>query len=135
MSDYTVLRAADAPDYTGDAPGAFIGYADPMGSEALGVNVRGLAPGQANVPPGHDESLGHSHDGIEKIYFVLEGEITVKVGDHVETLGPRDAIRIAPEAVRATRNDSDAPAAMLMISHRMSDPRGQSHFHEGFWAG
>ena len=32
MSDYTLLRGADAPDYTGDAPGAFLGYAKPMGA-------------------------------------------------------------------------------------------------------
>jgi hypothetical protein len=25
VSEYTILRAADAPDFTGDAPGAFIG--------------------------------------------------------------------------------------------------------------
>jgi len=31
MSDYTILRAADAPDFTGDAPGAFLGYGRPLG--------------------------------------------------------------------------------------------------------
>jgi mannose-6-phosphate isomerase-like protein (cupin superfamily) len=134
MSDYTVLRAADAPDYSGeDTPGAFRGYASTLGSEELGVNLRVLEPGQANVPPGFDEKAGHSHTGIDEIYFVLEGEVSVKVGDDVVTLGPRDAIRIPPEVTRSTRNDGDKTAAVLMVSPKMSDPQGQSHFEPDFW--
>jgi mannose-6-phosphate isomerase-like protein (cupin superfamily) len=134
MSDsYTIMRAAEAPDYTGDAPGAFIGYARPMGSEQLGLNVRVLEPGMAHVPPGEDETAGHSHDDVEEIYFVLEGEVTIKVGDDVHTLGPRDAMRIPPETPRASRNDGDANAALLMVSKKMDDPMGQSHAHGGFW--
>ena len=118
MSDYTVLRAAEAPDYTGEAPGAFLGYARPMGSDQLGVNLRVLAPGTAHVPPGEDAGLGHSHRTIEELYFVVDGEVTVKLGDDVVALGPRDAVRIPAETPRAVRNDSDAEAAFLMISVR-----------------
>lgn len=130
---YTVLRAGDAQDYTGDAPGAFLGYARPMGSEQLGVNVRVLTPGQAHVPPGEDERGGHSHDEIEELYFVLAGEVTVKLGDDVITLGARDAVLIAPETVRGARNDGKADAALLMVSIKMRDPMGQSHIATEHW--
>ncbi len=40
MSDPTILRAADAPDYTGDAPGAFLGYGRPLGASQVAVNMR-----------------------------------------------------------------------------------------------
>jgi len=40
VSDYTILRAADAPDFTGDAPGAFHGYGRALGAEQVAVNVR-----------------------------------------------------------------------------------------------
>ena len=134
MSDYTILRAADAPDFTGeDSPGAFIGYAGPMGSEQLGVNIRVLEPGQAHHPPGMDPSIGHSHKDIEEIYLVIEGEVTFKIGDETHVLGPRDAVRIDPEVRRGTRNDGDTNAVMVMISRKMDDPRGQSEFHPGFW--
>ena len=83
VSDYTVLRAADAPDYTGEHPGAFLGYARPMESEQLAVNVRVLEPGMAHMPPGGDPTRGHSHRTIEEIYFVLDGELTIKLGDDV----------------------------------------------------
>jgi uncharacterized cupin superfamily protein len=133
VSEYTIMRAAEAPDYTGDAPGAFLGYARPMGSEQLGVNLRVLAPGTAHVPPGEDPSLGHSHRTIEEIYFVVDGEVTVKLGDDVVTLGPRDAVRIPAQTPRAVRNDSGAEAAFLMISVRVEDIRAESVRHEDFF--
>jgi uncharacterized cupin superfamily protein len=133
VSDYTVLRAADAPDYTGDAPGAFYGYARPMGSEQLGVNLRVLEPGMAHVPPGQDPTRGHSHRTIEEIYFVVEGELTIKLGEDVLTLGPRDAVRIPAQTPRATRNDSDAEAAFLLISVKVEDIRAESVPHDSFW--
>jgi len=133
VSDYTILRASEAPDYTGDAPGAFYGYGRPLGAGQLSINVRGLEPGMAHVPPGTDPAWGHSHETIEEIYFVLEGELTIKLGDDVLTLGPRDAVRIPPETPRAVRNDSAARAALLMASVRVEDPRVESHAHENFW--
>jgi mannose-6-phosphate isomerase-like protein (cupin superfamily) len=133
MSDYTVVRAADAPDFTGDAPGAFLGYARALGAEQLGFNVRVLAPHTAHVAPGGDPTAGHSHRTIEEIYFVLEGEITIKLGDDVMTLGPRDAVRIAPGTARAVRNDAGADAAFVMCSVRVEDHAAESRRHEAFW--
>ena len=134
MSDYTVLRAADAPDYTGEHPGAFLGYARPMASEQLAVNVRVLEPGMAHMPPGGDPTRGHSHRTIEEIYFVLDGELTIKLGDDVLKLGPRDAVLIPAGTPRSTRNDSDSEAAFLMISTKVDDIRAETVGHEEFWA-
>jgi len=134
VSDYTVLRAADAPDYTGEHPGAFLGYARPMASEQLAVNVRVLEPGMTHVPPGGDPTRGHSHRTIEEIYFVLDGELTIKLGDDVLTLGPRDAVLIPAGTPRATRNDSDSEVAFLMISTKVDDIRAETVGHEEFWA-
>ena len=133
MSDYTILRAAEAPDFTGDAPGAFLGYGHALGAEQLGFNVRVLAPHTAHVAPGGDPTRGHSHRTIEEIYFVLAGEITVKLGDDVLGMGPRDAVRIPPATPRAVRNDSDEEAALLMVSVKVTDHAAESQGHEGFW--
>jgi mannose-6-phosphate isomerase-like protein (cupin superfamily) len=133
MSEYTVMRAAEAPDYTGEAPGAFLGYARPMGSTQLGVNVRVLAPHTEHKPPGAPDGYGHSHRTIEELYFVLEGELNVKLGDEVLALGPRDAVLIGAQTPRAVRNDSDAEAAILMCSVKSADPRAESVTHERFW--
>ena len=68
MSDYTILRAAEAPDFTGGSPSPFLGYARPMGAEQIAVNVRVLAPGASHVPPDVDPATGHSHKTIEELY-------------------------------------------------------------------
>jgi mannose-6-phosphate isomerase-like protein (cupin superfamily) len=133
MNQYTVLRAADAPDFTGDAPGAFLGYGRPMGTGQIAFNMRVLEPGQPHIPPGGDPSWGHSHKTIEEIYLVLEGEITMKVGDEVLTLGPRDAILMAPATPRATRNEGDVRAVFAMFSAKVDDPMAETEAHEGFW--
>jgi mannose-6-phosphate isomerase-like protein (cupin superfamily) len=130
---YTVMRAAEAPDYTGDAPGAFLGYGRPMGSSQLGLNVRVLAPHTEHKPPGTPGGQGHSHRTIEEIYFVMEGEVNVKLGDDVIALGPRDAVLVPPATPRSVRNDSDAEAALVMCSVKVADPRAESVFHADFW--
>jgi mannose-6-phosphate isomerase-like protein (cupin superfamily) len=133
MSRYTIVRAGDAPDYTGGSPSPFLGYGRPLEAEQLGLNVRVLAPHAAHVPPNEDPGWGHSHSSIEEIYFVIEGEVAVKIDDEVLTLGPRDAVRLAPQARRAVRNDSDEPATLLMCSVKAQDPHAESQRHEGFW--
>jgi mannose-6-phosphate isomerase-like protein (cupin superfamily) len=133
VSDYSIMRATDAPDFTGGDPSPFLGYARPMGSEQVALNIRVLAPGASHVPPGEDPAGGHSHNTIEEIYFVIDGEIKVKVGEDVHTLGPRDAILIGRGTPRAVRNESGAEAAFAMVSMKMEDPVGDSHRHEGFW--
>jgi quercetin dioxygenase-like cupin family protein len=133
VSDYTVVRAAEVTDCTGEAPGALFGYGPALGAEQLAVNLRVLAPRTAHVAPGGDPGRGHSHRTIEEIYFVLSGEVTVKLGEDVTTLRALDAVRIAPETPRAVRNDGDAEAAFLMFSVRVEDHRAESTHHEDFW--
>jgi mannose-6-phosphate isomerase-like protein (cupin superfamily) len=133
MSDYTIVRRTDAPDYSGDAPGAFLGYGRPLEADQLALNVRVLAPHTPHIPPGGDRAWGHSHRTIEEIYFVLAGEIRIKLGDDVETLRQYDAVRIPPATVRAVRNDSNGEAVFAMISVRVEDNRAESQPHEGFW--
>jgi quercetin dioxygenase-like cupin family protein len=134
MSDpYSIMRAGDAPDFAQGKASPFLGYGRPMGSEQLALNMRVLAPGAAHVPPGGDPTKGHSHVNIEEIYFVLDGELTMKVGDDVHTLGPRDAILMAPGTPRASRNDTDSETAFAMISVKVSDHSTETKSHEDFW--
>ena len=72
-SGYTVLRAADAPDYTGDAPGAFLGYGRPLGSD-----VRSLGPRDAVlIPPATPRAARNETDALAA--FLM---ISVSVEDH-----------------------------------------------------
>ena len=133
MSDYKILRGADAPDFTGGTDSPFLGFAQPMGAEQIAVNVRVLAPGAAHVPPNEDPALGHSHKTIEELYLVIQGEIEIKAGDDVQTLGVRDAILLPPTTRRAVRNVTGEEAAFVMISVPVEDAVAESELHQGFW--
>jgi mannose-6-phosphate isomerase-like protein (cupin superfamily) len=133
VAEYAILRREEAPDYTGDAPGAFLGYARPMGAQQLAVNVRVLAPHTGSAPPGSDPGWGHGHRTIEEIYLVMAGEIRIKLGDDVETLRQYDAVLIPADTVRAMRNDTGEEAVIAMISVKVEDNRAESVPQEGFW--
>ena len=51
----------------------------------------------------------------EKIYFVLEGEVTVKTEKEDIVLGPWDSIFIGPDEKRSIINNTNRPASMLVI--------------------
>jgi glyoxylate utilization-related uncharacterized protein len=51
----------------------------------------------------------------EKVYFVLEGEVTIVTADSEITLKPWDSIFIGPDEKRAIVNRTNLPASMLVI--------------------
>jgi quercetin dioxygenase-like cupin family protein len=51
----------------------------------------------------------------EKIYFVLEGEVTVTTPSEEITLRPWDSIFIGPNEQRAIINKTNRPASMLVV--------------------
>ncbi len=136
MSDYAIVKATEAPDYTeGKKPGeAFLGYGG-LGSEQISINVVTLEPGTTHTAPGMADDTGHSHEDIDEVYVCVQGNVTVRAGDDEIELGPLDAIRFSPSVKRGTRNTGSQDATVIMFSPKMSDPRAQSHFHDGFWPG
>jgi quercetin dioxygenase-like cupin family protein len=52
---------------------------------------------------------------LEKVYVVLDGEITVTTGEGSWTLGPLDSCRLAPNEARAVENRGNRLATMLVI--------------------
>ena len=51
----------------------------------------------------------------EKVYFVLEGKVTVKTEKEEVVLGPWDSVYIAPNEGREIINKTNKPASMLVI--------------------
>ncbi|MGA3173110.1 MAG: cupin domain-containing protein [Syntrophorhabdales bacterium] len=51
----------------------------------------------------------------EKIYFVLEGEVTVRTPTDEITLRPWDSIYIGPGEEREIINKTNRPASMLVV--------------------
>jgi mannose-6-phosphate isomerase-like protein (cupin superfamily) len=51
----------------------------------------------------------------DKVYFVLEGEVTIVTPDKEITLRPWDSIFIGPGEQRAIVNKTNMPASMLVV--------------------
>ncbi len=51
---------------------------------------------------------------IEKVYFVLEGEVTIKTEEGEVMLKKYDSIYLAPNEARSILNHTNSPASMLV---------------------
>ena len=68
--------------------------------------------GISHILPGGGTTLDAS--GTEKLYFVLEGSVTVITEDGQQTLQKWDSCRLAPGEKRALKNLTNIPATILL---------------------
>ena len=66
------------------------------------------------LKPGQSQKL-HSHAGADKIYYVLEGEATIQVGDEEQILGPGRVVLAPAEVVHGVHNASSQPLSLLVF--------------------
>jgi len=75
-------------------------------SEKLFYDLYCLMPGQ--------EQKVHTHDGSDKIYYVLEGTARFTVGNEEQSLGPGNAVMARAGDPHGVRNDTDENAVLLV---------------------
>ncbi|HLC04513.1 MAG TPA: dimethylsulfonioproprionate lyase family protein [Anaerolineales bacterium] len=73
-----------------------------------------LKMGLISVRP-HDGLPIHTHDHEDQLYYVLEGEGTIRMNDREFELGPGKAVTIPPGVAHGVRNESDKPLRYLDI--------------------
>jgi glyoxylate utilization-related uncharacterized protein len=99
---------------TYDAPGHFkmvamrIAGKEETGSQKFWV-------GLSHFLPGGGAQWAYEDNPNEKVYFVLDGEITIKTKKEEVTAGPWDAIYLAPNEGREVINKTNKPVSMLVI--------------------
>jgi quercetin dioxygenase-like cupin family protein len=104
------IRLEDVKPY--EAPGHFNMTALRLhGKEESGA--RKFWMGLSHFLPGGGADMAGSP--TEKIYFVLEGEVTVKTETEEIVLGPMESVFIAPDEKRAIINHTNKPASMLVV--------------------
>ena len=105
-----VTRHADAEPY--EAPGHFN-----MASLRLqGWDVTDTANfwvGLSTFEPGGGAAEGATP--FEKVYVVIEGEITVTTEDGDTVLAAMDSCLIEPDEQRSVMNNTDKPVVMLVV--------------------
>ena len=57
----------------------------------------------------------HIHRDAEELFYMLEGELQVKVGDHELTAGPGDLVLVPRGVVHAHSNRAEVPTRWLTL--------------------
>src|SRR5436190_23871322 len=128
MADYVIKRLDEAPDMLGDYPGEMRMMTYEVDAEKVAFTWRRMPP-----KTGGKGSYGHRHKEAEEIYFVVDGTLQFKLEDEVIDVGPGNAVLVPPHVVRSVWNDSDADAVVIIVSNRVSDPRGDAEPVPDFW--
>jgi mannose-6-phosphate isomerase-like protein (cupin superfamily) len=74
--------------------------------------IRQQSLAEARVAPGAT-TTPHYHPRTEEIYYILEGEGQVRLGDETQAVGPGDAIAIPPGQVHSITNTGSSPLKFL----------------------
>ena len=69
--------------------------------------------GEAEIPPGFPGPPPHVHEQLHDMFYVLEGELTMRVGDDERALGPGTFVCVPPGVVHTFSNPGDAPVRFL----------------------
>jgi quercetin dioxygenase-like cupin family protein len=76
-----------------------------------------LERGFAGPPP-------HRHRELHDMFYVLEGTLTLRLGDEEVEAGPGSFACVPPGVVHTFRNDSDGPVRLL----NFNTPAGWEHY-------
>lgn len=86
----------------------------PLGAEQTGVM-------HFRIRPGKRSPFAHRHERAEEVYVILSGSGQVKLDDQLFDVRPLDAIRVAPEVVRAFEAGSDGLEYLAFGPHHGPD--------------
>ncbi len=91
--------------------------AGPSADMWMGVSV---------IAPGGGTTLSSSPQ--EKMYVVLDGELSISNGETEALLGRWDSCRIAGGEARRLSNPTDAPVTVLLVMPLPDEERGRAAF-------
>jgi uncharacterized cupin superfamily protein len=86
-------------------------FGHPFETNMLGASLIELLPGTPDSPL-------HMHYGVEEMFFVLAGTLTVRLPDGEESLSPGDVVYFpeGPEGLHTFSNPTDEPVRLIGIS-------------------
>jgi quercetin dioxygenase-like cupin family protein len=104
-----VWRPSGSPHDLEGGPGScdYLATGDGTGGD-FGLYRWNMGPGQGGPGP-------HVHKAISESFYVLSGSITLYDGAGWSPAHPGDFVLVPPGGVHGFRNDTDAPASMLIL--------------------
>jgi uncharacterized cupin superfamily protein len=105
-----------------------------VGSAGTGVTIKvsavetgGLCTvWEGQVPPGTVGAGPHSHHGRDEFFYVLDGEVVLRIGDESRTAQAGTFAFVPRDTIHAFHNASSASATLLVVHH----PAGFEEFLE-----
>ena len=94
----------------------------------LEAETTGLS--HVRLKPGKRSPFGHKHDEAEEVYVVIGGSGRMKLGDEIIELERLDAVRVAPEVIRAFEA---GPEGSALLGAGPRHPRDGEVF-PGWWS-
>jgi quercetin dioxygenase-like cupin family protein len=82
-----------------------------------------------DVKPNQRSPFGHKHDEAEEVYVVIAGSGRMKLDDEIIEITELDAIRVAPEVVRAFESGPDGIRVLAMGARH----DGDGELIQGWW--
>jgi quercetin dioxygenase-like cupin family protein len=95
------------------------GERHPAGASEIVIKATGADTGgsfflsETTIEPGFPGPPPHVHERLHDMFYVLDGELTVRLGERSERLGAGTFVCVPPGVVHTFRNDSDAPTRFL----------------------
>ena len=112
---YDTAAKTDADSVVPEEWGGMWFLKDHLDTEELGFTVLELEPG------GKGKEHDHGEDGQEEVYYVVEGQIDVDLGDESVTLGPDEAIRLDADQPRQMHNRGDERVKLVLVGAPIDD--------------
>jgi quercetin dioxygenase-like cupin family protein len=108
------LRDYVAVDATVHLPGD--GERHPLGDSELVIKATGEQTGgtfflsETTIAPGFEGPPPHRHNRLVDMFYVLDGVLSVRLGDETRHLGPGSFVCVPSGIVHTFSNASDSPA-------------------------
>lgn len=118
MSSFTIenLRSVEdsAPRFgAGDSQEARFAR-EALDAETTGVSFH-------RIKAGMRQAFGHRHTNAEEVYVVISGSGRIRLGDEIRELAPLDAIRVAPDVIRAFEGGPEGLEIIAFGPHHDGD--------------
>jgi len=97
-------------------------------NRALGTVGTGVS--HQRLRPNIRQAFGHRHQHAEEVVVVLAGSGRVKIDDEIRELHHYDAIRVAPDSVRAFEAGPDGLELLAVGTHHTGD----AEIVQDFWS-
>ena len=131
MAGYTKMNLREVEDSApkfGFAPDIEARFASgDLELEKSGVSYQRLAPGVRHP-------FGHKQKRQEELYVVVEGSGRIKLDDEIVEVGTLDAVRVAPETVRAFEAGEEGLALVAFGAPNTGPPAADGEMFPGWWS-